>query len=390
MSSWDLLDEREEQELHKVRLLNVEEKPFKRITKRLATITAIARERAQQQATPPPDSTNGNDAGDTTTTQETPHPSIQSEREKLKEDLTLDFAAFDSSIARLQFLLDANERERQRYAADQQRILDECAAVRASNAQLREKLDAARATLEQRKVFDRMADDITNKAMLRPRDDQRLALRKLEEECAGLERETETYTVTWRERRDQFARIMDEAARLRRQIRDEQEEVERREGMNEDGEEDGEGSRAGDGTPRHHQNQQQQQHHPHHSGSGSRGTTPRPDGEAGTPRPTGTSGARTPLREVQQTGEGDEGLKPRGEGAGSMSRPGSTAPSLAGTPRLQPQAQNDEGEIEEGEDIEMGESAPRTANSQAQVREGTPRITVDAPQGNDDRMEVDN
>ncbi|KAL2756310.1 hypothetical protein ACRALDRAFT_2027868 [Sodiomyces alcalophilus JCM 7366] len=374
MSSWDLLDEREEQELHKVRLLNVEEKPFKRITKRLATITAVARERSRQQATPPPETTNSNDAA--ATTQENPHPDIASEREKLKEDLTLDFAAFDSSIARLQFLLDANERERQRYAADQQRILDECAAVRANNAQLRTTLDAARATLEQRKVFDRMADDITNKAMLRPRDDQRAALRKLEDECAGLERETETYTVTWRERRDQFARIMDEAARLRRQIRDEQEEVERREGMNEDGEEDGEASRAGDGTPRHH-----------HAGPGSRGTTPRPDGEAGTPRPAGTSGARTPLREMQQTGEGYDGLKPRGEGAGSVSGPGSRAHSRDGTPRL---PQNDEGEIEEGEDVEMEESAPRTGYSQASIREGTPRITVDAPQGNDDRMEVDN
>ncbi|ROT36864.1 hypothetical protein SODALDRAFT_345527 [Sodiomyces alkalinus F11] len=363
MSSWDLLDEREEQELHKIRLLNVEEKPFKRITKRIATITALARERPRQQATPPPDGPNGNDAAAAADPQS--HPDISSERSQLKEDVKLDFAAFDSSIARLQFLLDANERERDRYAADQQRILSECAAVRADNARLREKLDAARATLAQRKAFDRMADDITNRAMLRPRDDQRVALRKLEDECAALERETETYTVTWGERRDQFARIMDEAARLRRQIRDEQEEVERREGMNEDGEEDGEVSRAGDGTPRHHLH--------HHPGSGSRGNTPRPDGEAGTPRPTGTSGGRTPLRESQQTGEGqgEDGPKPRGEG-----------------PESQPE-NNDEGEIEEGEDVEMEESAPRTTRSQARIREGTPRITVAAPQGNDGRMEVD-
>ena len=41
-SSWDLLDEKGEADLHKTRLLNVEEKPFKRITKRLNTLSSIA------------------------------------------------------------------------------------------------------------------------------------------------------------------------------------------------------------------------------------------------------------------------------------------------------------------------------------------------------------
>jgi hypothetical protein len=107
MSSWDLLDEKGESELHKSRLLNVEEKPFKRITKRLSSISAIVSSAIQS------DTTNQN-GGQT------------SSSAQLQEDLTFDFAAFDSSIARFQFLHDANERERERYEADKQRILAEC------------------------------------------------------------------------------------------------------------------------------------------------------------------------------------------------------------------------------------------------------------------------
>ncbi|OAQ99833.1 hypothetical protein LLEC1_01888 [Akanthomyces lecanii] len=203
MASWNLLDERSETELHKARLLNVEEKPFKRITKRLGTVSSIVSK-----------VTNSKEQSAT----------AASNTQQLQEDLTLDFAAFDSSIARLQFLHDANERERARYDDDKQRILSECQAVRVKNAELREQLEGARETLAQRKQFDELADRITSNRLLRPREDQLANLAKLEEECRELERESETYTETWRERRDQFMRIMDEGTRLRRQIRDEKEE----------------------------------------------------------------------------------------------------------------------------------------------------------------------
>ena len=368
-ATWDLLDEKEENDLHRTRLLNVEEKPFKRVSKRLGTVSRSVFDKInKQQPTPPPDAgTNGASAdGDEAVAAAAAN--LRKQRELLNEDILVDFAAFDSSIARLQFLLDANERERRRYADDQQRILAECDAVRTNNASLREHLEVARGTLAQRKKFDRMADDITGgKAMLRPREDQRAAIRKLEEECAELERESGTYTAVWRERKAQFEQVMDEAMRLRRQIRDEKEEVERREGMDEDGgEEDGDVSRGG-GTPR----------------PGSRGTTPRPDGEVGTPRPHGGSGARTPLRETQTEGEG--GLKTRSEGGGGASFAGSVSASREGTPR----PQMDDGEIEEGEDTEMGEEATDRNETQATSGADTPRITIDAPEGADDKMEVD-
>lgn len=248
MASWGLLDERSESELHKSRLLNVEEKPFKRITKRLAAISAAVNQIAQTD-----DAKNGDD---TITS-----PSISA----MQEDLTLDFAAFDSSIARLQFLYDANNRERLRYDADNQRILDECQAVRDKNTQLREQLEDARGTLAQRKKFDELAEKITSNRLLRPRDDQLISLTKLEEECRELERESETYSATWKERRDQFNRIMEEGMLLRRQIRDEKEEVDRREGMNEGAEDDGDGDRPA-ATPRG-----EQSGHP----------TPRPDDDDG-------------------------------------------------------------------------------------------------------------
>lgn len=368
MSSWDLLDEKEETDLHRTRLLNVEEKPFKRVSKRLGQVSKSAIDKLnKQQPTPPPDA-GPNGAAAAAAADVDPAATLRRQRELLNEDIVVDFVAFDSSIARLQFLLDANERERRRYADDQQRILAECQSVRANNASLRERLDVARGTLAQRKKFDRMADDITGgKAMLRPREDQRAAIRKLEEECAELERESGTYTVVWRERKAQFEQVMDEAMRLRRQIRDEKEEVERREGMDEDaGEEDGEVSRGG-GTP-----------HP-----GSRGTTPRPDGEAGTPRPHGASGARTPMPDSQAEGEGS--LKPRSEGGGGASFAGSVSASREGTPR----PQIDDGEIEEGEDTEMGDENPERNETQATSGAETPRIRIDAPEGADDRMEVD-
>ncbi|KAF7558328.1 hypothetical protein G7046_g5843 [Stylonectria norvegica] len=344
MASWDLLDPEDELELHRTRLLNVEEKPFKRITKRLNILSAIAASAETQ---------NGDHKGES-----------KSKMEQLREDLTLDFAAFDSTITRLQFLHHANARERERYTADQHRILAECHAVRANNAQLREQLEGAQATLSQRKKFDELAEKITSNRLLRPREDQIVNLEKLDEECKELERESQTYSETWRERREQFNRIMEEGTLLRRQIRDEKEEVDRREGMNEGAEDDADPEKGAQ-TPRHELNGD---------------ATPRPDGDSqlkadgdvGTPRPETSNGGRTPSRDTP----GIESLKPLPGPMGSLSRGGSQAPSRDGTPVPQ----------ESGEDIEMEES-----ENMAKMRGdggSTPRVTVNAPE-NGDRMEVD-
>ncbi|KAB5551125.1 Tho complex subunit 7-domain-containing protein [Coniochaeta sp. 2T2.1] len=333
-TGWSLLDEKDETALHKSRLLNVEEKPFKRLTKRLRGMNALVASAVRQQATPPPEPVNGGTAdADGDVALSPPEDEESSSLSGLRADIAIDFAAFDSSVARLQFLLTANARERDRYAADRGRIQDTSQRVRDNTAVLRQRLDDARATLEQRKKFDELAEKITNNKALRPRAEQGAALRKLEDECAQLEAESEEYTRTWRERRSQFEKIMEESMRLRRQIRDEKEEVERREGMDDDAE-----HHDGTGTPRPS------------GGLVSGNATPRPDsgglvaakvlgglesgdGAAGTPRAASSVGHRTPGREgsvVPETQTQTAGLKVLPGDARSFSRGGSQEVATAG------------------------------------------------------------
>jgi hypothetical protein len=167
----------------------------------------------------------------------------------------LDFAAFESSIARIQFILSSNEKERERYAAEKDRILTTAQDVKDNTAELRVQLDEAQKTLSLRKTYDELADKITSNRLLRPREDQTANLDKLNAEIAKLEMESMEYAHTWAERREQFGRIVEEGMNLRRLIRDEKEEVERREGMEEgeDGDEGDAGSKGrarAVGTPR--------------------------------------------------------------------------------------------------------------------------------------------
>lgn len=166
--------------------------------------------------------------------------------------MVLDFAAFESSIARIQFLLSSNKKERERYAAEKDRILQMAQEVRDNSAELRVQLEEAQRTLALRKTYDELADKITSNRLLKPREEQDANLERLNAEIAKLEMESEEYAKTWAERREQFGRIVEEGMNLRRLIRDEKEEVERREGMEggegEEGETPGKGSSAG--TPR--------------------------------------------------------------------------------------------------------------------------------------------
>lgn len=114
-------------------------------------------------------------------------------------------------------------------------------------------LEDAQRTLALRKEYDDLAEKITSNRLLRPREDQHANLAKLNAEIADLERESQEYAQTWSERRQQFGRIIEEGMQLRHLIRDEKEEVERREGMEEreDGDDDPRGRSSGVGTPHH-------------------------------------------------------------------------------------------------------------------------------------------
>ncbi|RKF81960.1 putative tho complex subunit 7 [Golovinomyces cichoracearum] len=287
MASFQLLEPREEEELHKTRLLNVEEKPFKRVSKRLLAPYSFLTT-PSKLPTPPPDSVQRDSAS-----LESIQQKVNEERFQFKNEILLDFSAFDSSLIRIQFLRNSNEQERERYRADKARILATAQNVRDSNAQLRIHLDEARRTLEQRQKFDELAEKITGSRLLRPREDQLANLRKLEEECRELERESKNYKIIWAERREQFGRIVEEGMQLRRLIRDEKEEVERREGMAE--EEDGEnvdGSSSHDGqTPKHINGNGTPKHQNGRSNTPDR--SGRPESRSGAARSTSRSASKS-------------------------------------------------------------------------------------------------
>jgi hypothetical protein len=362
------LDQQEEDKLHKTRLLAIEERPFKRITKRLLTPGSLISIHPQLPPTPPPDS----GVEDVTAAQEASQQKQLEDRRQFHDDVILDFAAFDSSIVHLQFLHNSNEAERERYRTEKDRILRKAQEVKESTAELRIQLESARQTMEQRKKFDELAEKITNNRLLRPREDQEVNLRKLEEECRDLEKESQTYSETWKERREQFGRIVEEGMQLRRLIRDEKEEVERREGMD-GGEEDGEvgesGSRGG-ATPKH--------------SSQSGGATPRPE-NAATPRPDGGASPRPGSPDDASSSAHrrslNNSLKPLPL---PSSKSGSRASSRASMKRKLE-------EPEEGEDIAMVESeiglkeadTPMTEALDTQPTEDTqaepPLVTVNEP-----------
>ncbi|KAI9720679.1 MAG: hypothetical protein M1812_002859 [Candelaria pacifica] len=251
-NEYGLLDQAEEDALHKERLLNVEEKPFRRITKRLLATNSLISTPSALPPTPPPDASAADEAAAALeTTREKRH----EEHQQWHEDMLLDFAAYESSIARIQFTRTSNELERSRYAAEKLKIEATAQAVRENTVDLHAQLEQAQKTLALRKTYDELADKITSNRLLRTREDQNANLDRLNKEIDDLEKESRDYAQTWKERREQFGRIVEEGQQLRRLIRDEKEEVERREGMEEgeDVEERESSTQRGDsaaGTPR--------------------------------------------------------------------------------------------------------------------------------------------
>lgn len=297
----------------------MEERPFKRITKRLLASPSPISIQDARLPTPPPDV--DPEQADTTREKE------QEELRQFREDVQFDFAAFDSSIARIQFLRASNERERERYAAEKLKIEETAQAVRENTATLRVQLAEAQKTLAIRKTYDELASKITSNKSLRPRDEQLLNLEKLRSEIEDLEREKQQYAQTWVERREQFGRLVEEGQRLRRLIRDEKEEVERREGMEEGDEgDDGEGSTRGRssmvGTPRPDGGQT-----PLPSGQGSAAigssSAPSPQRQENAAAADADAG-KTPAPEAEDTDMADEGEVDESESNEATSRGGMT------------------------------------------------------------------
>lgn len=207
--------------LHNDRLLNVEEKPFKRVTKRLLASNSPIQSFYSRLPTPPADETSASEEEI-----KAKQVAFQKDLEKFRADVILDFAAFDASIARIQFLRAANEKERERYAAEKLNIEATAQGVRENTSHLRLRLDAAQKTLATRKTYDVLAEKITKEKALKTRDEQRVNIEKLKGEIEDLEREGREASQAWIDRRDLFERVVGENMRLRRLIRDEKDEPE--------------------------------------------------------------------------------------------------------------------------------------------------------------------
>lgn len=353
MSSFQLPDPSEEDALHKSRLLSVEEKPFKRITKRLLTPNNLLS--STFPPTPPPDS---QDQLTETKTEAEQQAQLEARRQ-FHDEILLDFAAFDNSIARIQFLHNSNAAERARYAAEKLRIEAAAQDVRENTVTLRGELEEAKATMAQRKEFDKLAEKITSSRMLRTREEQAQNLEKLEEECRELEREREQYSEIWAVRREQFGRIVEEGVRLRRLIRDEKEEVERREGMADGEEEEGEGSRDGQ-TPKH--------------SSADGAATPRPELlEPSSSEPRVSSNLR--LRSSKSSRHSRTGSRAGSRGG---SRTGSRPPSPSGSERRLGDIQESDAVMTDvAVDSPMGDAGGESAEEGEEV-EG-PEVHVRGP-----------
>ena len=230
-------------------MLTVEEKPFKRLTKRLLAPTSPIQSFYSRLPTPPADQ----EPYDEDVASEAAQLKAAEGLKRFREDVILDFAAFESSIARIQFLRASNEKERERYAAEKVKIEATAQAVRDNTTKLRVQLDEAQKTLAIRKTYDVLADMITDNRALKPRDEQHVNIEKLRDEIAELERESTEHSQAWIDRREQFGRIVGEGQRLRRLVRDEKEPEPELQGGNVDEMLDVDGSREAlstTGTPR--------------------------------------------------------------------------------------------------------------------------------------------
>ncbi|KAK7532895.1 Tho complex subunit 7-domain-containing protein [Phyllosticta citribraziliensis] len=335
-SDFSLLDQAEEDSIHKSRLLPIEQRPFQRITKRLLAADSPIYNPPTSLPTPPPDAATDEDELEAARAKQA------ADREAWRNDMFLDFVALSDSIVRIQLLRNSNEAERERYAAEKVKIEATSASIRDSTATLRTQLDEARATLARRKKYDELAERITSNRMLRPREDQSTQLQKLEAEIAELEQESRVYAQTWAERREQFGRIVEEGRQMLRLIRDEKEEAERKEGM-EGGEETmDEGAEGGSAKA-----------------EGSAVGTPRPDAGSQTPNPT----------QLAQSSIHKGGLL-------AVQSPAASLAGAASPGRKDDESQN------EGRDtdmVESGELAPETDIEEGEAEE-------DASPG--DRMDV--
>ncbi|KAK5101379.1 hypothetical protein LTS08_004986 [Lithohypha guttulata] len=393
MSKFTVLSDGEEEDgLHAKRLLNVEEKSFKRIQKRLLTPTNVIqsylRRRPVDSSAPAPNASASaevvsepeeGDEGEETAIADVPKTEEEinaylKNLETFTHSTLHDFSSLTTSLARLQFLLASNARERERYATQSEEITHQHTTIRGETAQLRSRLSEARQQLEVRKGWDKHAEKVlwldgkVGGEKAKTREELTRESDKLRAEIEELEREGEDMQQQWLDRRHALADVIGESRRLRRVVRGEPEQVEDARSERDHEGEDGDQQQRREEDDAHTNMLERPEGH---EGGSSNVGTPRPldegvstpahvpidSSEAGAGDEVGLADANTPIPEPTIT----ENV-PKQEAANTpedadMADASFVQQEQQGTPRVVvPQVTVDEAEkdeMEEGEDHEM-------------------------------------
>lgn len=339
--------------LHAVRLLGIEERPFQRVTSHLLGKDSLLKWTPPTQLPSPPPEGDVSEAPAPTATDNA------DKRQRMHDDVLLDFAVLENSIRRIQLLQSSNAKERQRYAAEKAKILETAQAVKNNTIGLRAQLAEAQRMLELRKGYDELAAKLIT-PKLKARAETTEDIVKLEKEIEDLQQESADYEGTWVGRREAFDRVVAEGQAMMRVVKGikDEPEPEKDETMD-DGEE-------GVATAK---------------GGRSRLGTPGPDVGERTPMQGTDLGGRTPIPGSAELGgatpmRGDD--TPFPETGDGTPRPSNKmldvdeelrSSSLAGSPMLQAQ---------EG-DVDMAETpaAISTIAEEAQMEEEQVDSTAD-------------
>ena len=277
--------------LHNVsRLLSVEIRPYQRLASAVLKPDALLNARPTQLPTPPPDASAADEQAILDHAQQQ-----KDELHRFRDNILREAELFNFSILRMKHSHASNEKERERYDTEIDRIQKASQSIRENTLQLRADLSEAKEKLAQRKKFDQLTEKIVTSKVLKPRDEQAVSHAKLDEEINELNEEVEGFKRNWKERRVQFARVVDEGRHMLSKIKEDKEEAERKDMMkNGDDVEDGEASTV--------------------KGEVSYAGTPRPDAGGSTPLHT---------QESETTGQ----LKVPRDRLAPVSRSPSVAPS---------------------------------------------------------------
>lgn len=306
--SFEPLPQPQEDELHSVRLLNVEERHYKRIFKTLLARTNPINEYISRKPTsnptdttsfPLPDNEEEPTVNGSISTNTSLSPSLQAQKQ---DEYTRTLATFHhtihhdhtsllSNLARSQFLLRQNHAEVARYKTQTTTITQQCHTVKRETATLRLRLQRARATMETRRNWDVLAEGVLYNRDHGGREHRRTraelggAMDKLRAEIEELEREGEDLKSAWLMRREVFGDMVREGQRLRRVVRNEAEKTEMDEPENEieDGNDNTDAeSDAGTATERDGEDKRREEDEPINTTGHQMN---RPTSQIGTPRP---------------------------------------------------------------------------------------------------------